>query len=46
MKAILKLNEGLDIGSVRAPLPALADTDMEIVNEAAKMICEAKKKYL
>lgn len=46
MKAILKLNEGLDIGSVRAPLPALADNDMEIVKEAAQMICEARKKYL
>ncbi|MCI9174835.1 MAG: N-acetylneuraminate lyase [Lachnospiraceae bacterium] len=46
MKAILKLNEGFDIGSVRAPLPALAGNDMEIVKEAAQMICEAKKRYL
>lgn len=46
MKAILKLNEGLDIGSVRAPLSALAESDMEIVKEAAQMICEAKKRYL
>ena len=46
IKAILKLNEGLDIGSVRAPLAELAPEDMEIVEEAAQMIKDAKAKYL
>ena len=46
IKAILKINEGLELGGVREPLPALVDEDMEIVKEAAQMICDAKKKYL
>ena len=43
---ILKINEGLELGGVREPLPALIDADMDIVKEAAQMICDAKKKYL
>ncbi len=46
IKAILKINEGLELGSVREPLPALIDGDMAIVEEAAKMIRDAKAKYL
>ena len=46
IKAILKINEGLELGGVREPLPALIDADMDIVKEAAQMICDAKKKYL
>lgn len=46
IKAILKINEGLESGGGRELLPALIDEDMEIVKEAAQMICEAKKKYL
>lgn len=46
IKAILKINEGLEPGGGRELLPALIDEDMEIVKEAAQMICEAKKKYL
>lgn len=46
IKAILKLNEGLDIGSVRAPLAELTPEDMKIVEEAAQMIKDAKAKYL
>ena len=46
IKAILKINEGLELGAVREPLPALVDEDMEIVKEAAQMICDAKKKFL
>ena len=46
IKAILKINEGLELGGVREPLPALVDEDMEIVKKAAQMICDAKKKYL
>lgn len=46
IKAILKLNEGFDIGSVRAPLAELTTDDMKIVEEAAQMIKDAKGKYL
>ena len=46
IKAILKINEGLELGGVREPLPALVEADMDIVKEAAQMICDAKKKYL
>lgn len=45
IKAILKINEKLELGSVREPLPALADADMAIVEEAAKMIRDTKEKY-
>lgn len=46
IKAILKLNEGFDIGSVRAPLAELTTEDMKIVEETAQMIKDAKGKYL
>lgn len=46
IKAILKINENLDLGGVRKPLPSLVDADMAIVEEAAKMIRDAKAKYL
>ncbi|SUU93287.1 N-acetylneuraminate lyase [Anaerococcus octavius] len=46
IKAILKENENLDLGSVRKPLPALAKEDEKIVKEAASMIRDAKEKYL
>ncbi|KGF15041.1 N-acetylneuraminate lyase [Peptostreptococcus sp. MV1] len=46
IKAILSINEGLEIGSVRRPLASLIDSDKAIVEEAAKMIRDAKAKYL
>ena len=46
IKEVLRINEGLDIGSVRKPLVALTDTDKEIAKSAAKMIADAKKKFL
>ncbi|MCI6888305.1 MAG: dihydrodipicolinate synthase family protein [Lachnospiraceae bacterium] len=46
IKAILKINEGLELGGVRKPLAALIDSDMAIVEEAAAMIREARAKYL
>ncbi|MGN1167301.1 MAG: dihydrodipicolinate synthase family protein [Lachnospiraceae bacterium] len=46
IKAILKVNENLELGGVRKPLPALTKEDKKIVEEAAKMICDAKEKYL
>ena len=46
IKEVLRINEGLDIGSVRKPLVALTDADKEIAKSAAKMIVDAKKKFL
>ena len=46
IKAILKINEGLELGGVRKPLAALADSDMPIVEAAAKMIRDARVKFL
>lgn len=45
IKAVLKINEGLELGKVREPLPNLALSDMEIVREAAQMIKDANAKY-
>lgn len=46
IKEVLRINEGFDIGSVRKPLVALTDADKEIAKSAAKMIADAKKKFL
>ena len=46
IKEVLRINEGLDIGSVRKPLVALTYADKEIAKSAAKMIADAKKKFL
>lgn len=46
IKAILKINEGLELGGVRKPLPSLIESDMPVVREAAEMIMGAKAKYL
>ncbi|MDD4850540.1 MAG: dihydrodipicolinate synthase family protein [Gemmiger sp.] len=45
MKEILRKNNHLDIGSVRAPLTPLCEGDMPQVERCAKMICDAMKKY-
>ena len=46
IKAILKENEGLELGSVRKPLAELIESDQAIVKEAAAMINEAREKYI
>ena len=46
IKEILRINENLDLGGVRKPLAALVPEDKPIVEEAAKMIRDAKEKYL
>ncbi len=46
IKAVLKINENLELGGVRKPLAALTDDDMAIVEEAAAMIRSAKETYL
>ena len=45
IKEILRINENLNIGSVREPLAALIEEDMEVVKEAATMIKNAIEKY-
>ncbi|WP_291648722.1 dihydrodipicolinate synthase family protein [Clostridium sp.] len=45
IKEILRINENLDIGSVREPLVALSYEDISTVKEAALMIKTAIKKY-
>lgn len=45
IKEILRINEGLDLGNVREPLPALVEADLKIAREAAEMIREAKEKF-
>ena len=45
IKGVLKINEGLELGSVRKPLTGLRDGDWEKVEIAAKHIKEAVKKY-
>ena len=45
-KAILKENEGIDLGTVKKPLPAMVESDQSIVKEAISMINAARDKYL
>lgn len=45
IKEILRINEKLDLGSVRLPLAPLAEEDLPIVAEAAQMVREAVAKY-
>lgn len=45
IKEILRINENLNIGSVREPLTALIEEDIEVVKEAALMIKRAIEKY-
>ncbi|MDQ8765143.1 dihydrodipicolinate synthase family protein [Streptococcus ruminantium] len=45
IKEVIRLNDGLNIGSVREPLTGLIESDRKIVEEAVLMINEAKKKF-
>ena len=46
LKAVIRINEGIDAGSVRPPLMALVPEDMAIVEEAARRIKELETKFL
>ena len=46
IKEVLRINEGIDIGSVRAPLFQLTEGDYPIAREAAQMIKAAYEKHL
>lgn len=45
IKGVLRINEKLDIGSVRLPLAALTEADQVVVEEAASMIRSAKERF-
>lgn len=45
IKEILRINEDLDIGSVKAPLEPLNEADKEIAKEAADMVKKAVAAY-
>ena len=46
IKEVLKLNEDLNIGSVRAPLTPVVEADRPVVEAAAALICETKERFL
>ena len=46
IKEVLKINENLNVGSVRAPLTPVTGTDRPIVEEAARLIRVAKETFL
>ena len=41
IKDMLRINENLDLGGVREPLPQLEEADLPIAQEAARMVKEA-----
>ncbi|MBY4986435.1 dihydrodipicolinate synthase family protein [Streptococcus suis] len=45
IKEVIRINDGLDIGSVREPLTALTEADLSIAQEAAKLIRDAKERF-
>lgn len=44
-KEVLRINESLNLGSVRSPLEALNDSDRKLAQSVAKLINETKIKY-
>ncbi|MCI5775888.1 MAG: dihydrodipicolinate synthase family protein [Aerococcus sp.] len=46
VKEVLRINEGLDLGSVRRPLEPLSEDDKALAKEAADRIKELEEKYL
>ncbi|WNO77895.1 dihydrodipicolinate synthase family protein [Streptococcus suis] len=45
IKEVIRINDGLDIGSVREPLTALTEVDLVIAQEAAQLIRDAKERF-
>lgn len=45
IKEVIRINDGLDIGSVREPLTALTEADLVIAQEAAQLIRVAKERF-
>ena len=45
IKEVLAINEGLELGSVRSPLTPVTEADRPVVEEAARLIREAKATF-
>ncbi|MFM0621436.1 dihydrodipicolinate synthase family protein [Streptococcus suis] len=45
IKEVIRINDGLDIGSVREPLTALTEADLVIAQEAAQLIRDTKERF-
>ena len=45
IKEVIRINDGLDIGSVRLPLTALTEEDKQIAQEAAALIRASKDEF-
>lgn len=45
IKGIIRINDDLDIGSVREPLTALTEADLVIAQETAQLIRDAKERF-
>ena len=46
IKAVLRINEGLDMGSVRSPLTPVVEADQEVIQRAAQLIQDTKARFL
>ena len=46
IKEVLRINEGLELGSVRSPLSPVIEADQEVVQKAASLIREVKERFL
>ena len=46
IKEVLRINEGLELGSVRSPLSPVTEGDQEVVQKAASLIREVKERFL
>ena len=46
IKEVLRINEGLELGSVRSPLTPVTEADQEVVQKAASLIREVKERFL
>ena len=46
VKEILRINEGLNIGSVRSPLAPFIESDLDGIQQAAALIQATKEKYI
>ena len=45
MKEVIKRRTGIDLGSVRAPLAPLAESDEPVVQESVRLIDEAIRRW-
>lgn len=45
IKEVIRINEGVDIGTVRSPLATLIESDLAIAQKAANLIQEVKRQF-